>query len=324
MTGRRHDRGQDVEIKNHRCRHRYCTTPPHTTTTVDCTGYFESDRVHSQTKTRQKRVLRVIRFSFKTNGADLTTTVSYDLASSQLRFSFVSATFQYTSPVYLEGKETKQQRLLSSLTKVKDPDIQAAISGPECERNPDEAFKKAVVFPLLELEPPKQTLFWLVDSVDESHAQNPGEKVSGCGSRTIAELLSNHHQLLPPWLLLVCSARKQSKSVTRLFTGFRKISLDDLRKSHVVTDVQQYILCRLHHEENLRQHLSRETAEMLNQLHIKSNGCFLYLEKWRAFKTPNAKCRIRFVCVNIKIFYTLNFFPLRFIRCVQFDLVKLT
>ncbi|XP_025157073.1 ankyrin repeat domain-containing protein 50, partial [Harpegnathos saltator] len=27
------------------------------------------------------------------------------------------------------------------------------------------------------------------------------------------------------------------------------------------------------------QHISRDTAEMLNQLHIKSNGCFLYLEK---------------------------------------------
>lgn len=25
--------------------------------------------------------------------------------------------------------------------------------------------------------------------------------------------------------------------------------------------------------------MSRDTAEMLNQLHIKSNGCFLYLER---------------------------------------------
>lgn len=32
-------------------------------------------------------------------------------------------------------------------------------------------------------------------------------------------------------------------------------------------------------EESLRQHMSRDTAEMLNQLHIKSNGCFLYLER---------------------------------------------
>lgn len=47
----------------------------------------------------------------------------------------------------------------------------------------------------------------------------------------------------------------------------------------VVRDVQQYILARLDQENSLRQHISRDTAEMLNQLHIKSNGCFLYLEK---------------------------------------------
>ena len=67
--------------------------------------------------------------------------------------------------------------------------------------------------------------------------------------------------------------------MTRLFAGFRKIALDDLRKAHVVRDVQQYILCRLDRDDKLRLHLSRETAEILNQLHIKCNGCFLYLEK---------------------------------------------
>ncbi|KAB0369907.1 hypothetical protein FD755_017869 [Muntiacus reevesi] len=56
-------------------------------------------------------------------------------------------------------------------------------------------------------------------------------------------------------------------------------SLDDLRKAYIVKDVQQYILHRLDQEEALRQHLTKETAEMLNQLHIKSSGCFLYLER---------------------------------------------
>jgi hypothetical protein len=98
-------------------------------------------------------------------------------------------------------------------------------------------------------------------------------------SRTIAELLASHHHLFPQWLLLVCTARRQSKTVLRMFTGFRKIALDDLRKSQVVRDVQHYILARLDQEDALRQHISRDTAEMLNHLHIKSNGCFLYLEK---------------------------------------------
>jgi hypothetical protein len=102
---------------------------------------------------------------------------------------------------------------------------------------------------------------------------------SASGASTIAELLARNHAHCPPWLLVVCTARRQSRSVTRQFAGFRKIVLDDLRKAHVVRDVQQYILCRLDRDDRLRLHLSRETAELLNQLHIKCNGCFLYLEK---------------------------------------------
>ncbi|KAL4229805.1 Ankyrin repeat domain-containing protein 50 [Mactra antiquata] len=160
---------------------------------------------------------------------------------------------------------------------VKSHDIQRLLNSPECETSCDEVFKRAIINPLLEIEPPDKNLFILVDSIDESYLHSVNEREEG--SKTIAELLANHHSLIPKWLLLVCSSRKQNKSITRMFTGFRKISLDDLRKSHVVRDVQQYILCRLDQEEELRQHLSRETAEMLNQLHIKSNGCFLYLEK---------------------------------------------
>ncbi|KAL5011367.1 hypothetical protein ScPMuIL_009918 [Solemya velum] len=161
--------------------------------------------------------------------------------------------------------------------KLKDKSIQKVLDSLECEKNPDAAFKEAILDPLNSIEPPPKTVFILVDSIDESYLQSISDRTA-C-SKTIAELLANHHHLFPEWLLLVCSSRKQSRSVTRMFTGFRKISLDDLRKSHVVRDVQQYILCRLDQEEELRQHLSRETAEMLNQLHIKSNGCFLYLEK---------------------------------------------
>ncbi|KAJ8956110.1 hypothetical protein NQ318_016564 [Aromia moschata] len=129
-----------------------------------------------------------------------------------------------------------------------DPEIQIALQAKNIETNPDDCLKRA-------------------------HANGSSQ------SKTIAELLANHHHLFPQWLLLVCTARKQSKSIAKMFTGFRKLSLDDLRKSQVVRDVQQYILARLDQENSLRQHISRDTAEMLNQLHIKSNGCFLYLEK---------------------------------------------
>ena len=142
--------------------------------------------------------------------------------------------------------------------------------------NIDELFMNCVVQPLQLLQPPGDKYLIIVDSVDESLLQPIDEKAEG--SRTIAELLAKHCHLLPSWLIVVCSARRQSRSVTKLFCGFRKICLDDLRKPYIVRDIQQYILSRLDREIELRQHLSRETAEMLNQLHIKSNGCFLYVE----------------------------------------------
>nr|XP_057908759.1 ankyrin repeat domain-containing protein 50 [Doryrhamphus excisus] len=165
--------------------------------------------------------------------------------------------------------------------KVRDPAVQSALQAGECERNPTEAFKRCVLLPLLSANPPPQALFLLVDSIDEGGQLGEAEQRSSSpGSpRTIAELLASHHEFLPPWLLLICSARRQNKAITKLFTGFRKISLDDLRKAYIVKDVQQYILHRLDQEEALRQHLTKETAEMLNQLHIKSSGCFLYLER---------------------------------------------
>ncbi|KAG2465499.1 ankyrin repeat domain-containing protein 50 [Polypterus senegalus] len=163
--------------------------------------------------------------------------------------------------------------------KVRDSAVQSALQPGECERNPAEAFKRCILLPLLGLKPPSQSLYILVDSMDEGRYFGEAEQRTSSSSRSIAELLASHHEFFPPWLLLICSARKQNKAVTKLFTGFRKISLDDLRKAYIVKDVQQYILHRLDQEEALRQHLTKETAEMLNQLHIKSSGCFLYLEK---------------------------------------------
>ena len=66
--------------------------------------------------------------------------------------------------------------------------------------------------------------------------------------------------------------------VSRLFTGFRKLSLDDITKSHVIHDIQQYILYRLDSDDNLRKHLNKDTAEILDKLHVKCNGCLLYIE----------------------------------------------
>ncbi|KAG8226334.1 hypothetical protein J437_LFUL009911 [Ladona fulva] len=170
---------------------------------------------------------------------------------------------------------------------MRDPEAAAALRPGACERDPDQALQRAVLFPLLELDPPPhRPCLMLVDAVDESHAaaeRAVGSSISqssSSGSRSIAELLSAHHHLLPRWLLLVVTARRQSRTVvSRLFAGFRRLALDDLRRAAVVRDVQGYILARLDREEALRAHVTRDTAEMLNQLHIKSAGCILYLER---------------------------------------------
>nr|XP_018914803.1 PREDICTED: ankyrin repeat domain-containing protein 50 isoform X1 [Bemisia tabaci] len=173
----------------------------------------------------------------------------------------------------------KSDELCTAYTnKIKsDPRVQAALETEALLKDPHDGFKKAVLLPLLELDPPKHSVFLLVDSIDEGQSLRAERRSQEL--RTIAGLLAEHHHLFPNWLLLVCTARRQSKTVAKMFSGFRKLCIDDLRKSQVIRDIQQYILSRLESEESLRQHMSKDTAEMLNQLHIKSNGCFLYLER---------------------------------------------
>lgn len=50
-----------------------------------------------------------------------------------------------------------------------EPEIQQALLPQNLEKNPDECFKKALLFPLLEIDPPKQCLFLLVDAIDEGN-----------------------------------------------------------------------------------------------------------------------------------------------------------
>lgn len=170
------------------------------------------------------------------------------------------------------------QPLDSYRDKFNDPKIQEALRLDFCVKNPDIAFREGILLPLNSIAPPDEVYVVLVDSIDESYLHSFDSGVYS-GSRTIAELVATHHDLLPSWLFLVVSARKQSKTVIKMFTGFRKLSLDDLRKAHVVRDIQGYILNRLDDDKKLRKYLTKETAEKFNQLHIKSNGCFLYLEK---------------------------------------------
>ncbi|XP_013143376.1 PREDICTED: ankyrin repeat domain-containing protein 50 isoform X1 [Papilio polytes] len=163
-----------------------------------------------------------------------------------------------------------------------EPEIQQALLPHNLEKNPDECFKKALLFPLLEIDPPKQCLFLLVDAIDEGSVSGQTQSES---SDSVAALLARHQHLLPHWLLLVCTARRHCKGLTKMFTGFRKITLDELQRAHVSADVQRYVLARLDTEPKLRARVSSDSAAAaaaaaaLDHLRIKSDGCLLYLEK---------------------------------------------
>ena len=178
----------------------------------------------------------------------------------------------------LASQLAQAEPLVAYREKFHDPTIQGYLKADECVRNPDLAFKEGILLPLNSLPPPEDVYLVIIDAIDEAFLHYFDSQIP-CEGRTITELVAAHHDLFPSWLLLAVSARKQSKTVTKMFTGFRKLTLDDLRKSHVVKDVQHYILNRLDDQPQLRKHLTRETAEVFNQLHIKSNGCFMYLER---------------------------------------------
>lgn len=168
---------------------------------------------------------------------------------------------------------------------MQNSDILDSLNPDNIEKNPDECFKKAILYPFLELQPPKSALLFLIDSIDEQYIneeQNVITTLKGQNSnrsRTIAELLSNNIHLMPKWLFMVCTAKRQNRHIVKKFNGFKRIALDDLRKSHVVKDVQEYIIARLNTDFKGLIHFTADIIESLNQLYIKSNGSILYLEK---------------------------------------------
>ncbi|MEQ2236281.1 hypothetical protein ILYODFUR_010956, partial [Ilyodon furcidens] len=97
---------------------------------------------------------------------------------------------------------------------LKRPSVSSALEPLNCQKDPEDTFKRAVLEPLLDLPPPAHTLMVVVDALDVHCV--PGERVGKSGS--IAELLATNQHLLPSWLLLVCSIRRQNKDVCKMFS----------------------------------------------------------------------------------------------------------
>ena len=140
--------------------------------------------------------------------------------------------------------QLQESRLIDGYTdKLRHSELAEWLHPERMERDPDESFQRAVLFPLLEMDTPPRNLLLIVDSLDEpSLVQNhPGgfngvrrltdpTNCDGDSSQSIAELLANHHHLFPPWLLLLVTLRRSNKPLARLFTGF-KIRCDAIQWS---------------------------------------------------------------------------------------------
>ena len=147
----------------------------------------------------------------------------------------------------------------------------------EAVDDPDEVFKRILLFPLLECEVQHKVVILLVDGLDLDMIV-PGAAATGEASKNIPELLSRHAHLFPRWLLPVLTSR-QATAITTHFPGFRRISIDDLRKTHVIQDIQQFILVRLQNDKTIARQITKDSTELLSLLHVKSAGCFLYIKK---------------------------------------------
>lgn len=130
----------------------------------------------------------------------------------------------------------------------------------------DDLFRKSVLFPLLEaknVEKEVQRYLIVIDSIDTN--------------ADICQLIANQMHLLPKWLHLIVSARpKRRKGFTKMFSGSRKIVIDDMRKLNVINDMKTFIMHRIK-RINCRP-LGTTGRKALNQIGIKSNGCFLYVK----------------------------------------------
>lgn len=200
--------------------------------------------------------------------------IAYHLCQTQNHLSLDVSQFIRNIALQL----CKQESLANYSKLYSSAEVQNVLKKDSSNQDLFNVFKKVILDPLKACTVENQGLFMVVDSVDDS-LFDAGQ--NGANVVTICDLLvfALQQNLFPPWLYLLITARRQSKDVVKMFSGLRKVTLDDLKKSYVVKDVQQYILDRLDADAELRKHLTRNTAEKFNLLHVKSNGCILYLEK---------------------------------------------
>lgn len=86
----------------------------------------------------------------------------------------------------------------------------------------------------------------------------------------ICDLISSNLKFLPQWLHVIITARpKRYKGITKMFSGARKIVIDDIKKTNVYNDLISYI--------NKRKTSELITKKLSDIIIFKSNGSLLFI-----------------------------------------------
>ncbi|XP_046912429.2 uncharacterized protein LOC124493394 [Dermatophagoides farinae] len=103
----------------------------------------------------------------------------------------------------------------------------------------------------------------------------------------ICDLVASNLHSLPNWLHVIITARpKRYRGITKMFSGARKIVIDDIKKSNVYNDIMGY-LCK--HQTKIQATTTSATTSnessqsssskhLLNRIVHKSNGSILYVK----------------------------------------------
>ena len=151
-----------------------------------------------------------------------------------------------------------------------------------CNADPDQAFRQGVLLPLNALaNPPTERCLLVVDGVEPTSSTrgDVDKSAESEPSTSVAHLLAKHRHIFPDWLVLLVTARPDPLVVDS-FHGFEEIHLDASvdELDQISLDVQRFILRRIDTDKTLRLGLSRLAAENINEIRVRSNGCFLYLD----------------------------------------------
>lgn len=95
----------------------------------------------------------------------------------------------------------------------------------------------------------------------------------------ICDLISTNLLSFPSWLHVIITARpKRYRGITKMFSGARKIVLDDIKKTNVYNDIMNYLVKNKHRlvmPDNGGPNISKH---LLNRIVNKSNGSILYVK----------------------------------------------